>query len=91
MSCAPLLLPARLAGLISSGSLDNLPDKRKLMVEMAIGNCDRLVRLVNDILDFDSVEKGRLPLNRRALDAGALPARGRCGNHGRRCSCGDSD
>jgi len=59
-------------GLISSGSLDNLPDKRKLMVEMAIGNCDRLVRLVNDILDFDSVEKGRLPLNRRALDAGAL-------------------
>jgi signal transduction histidine kinase len=59
-------------GLISSGSLDKLPDKRKLMVEMAIGNCDRLVRLVNDILDFDSVEKGRLPLNRRALDAGGL-------------------
>ncbi len=28
------------------------------MVEMAIGNCDRLIRLVNDILDFDSVEKG---------------------------------
>jgi two-component system, OmpR family, sensor histidine kinase VicK len=59
-------------GLISSGSLDKLPEKRKLMVEMAIGNCDRLVRLVNDILDFDAVEKGRLPLNRLALDAGTL-------------------
>jgi len=59
-------------GLISSGSLDNLPEKRKLMVDMAIGNCDRLVRLVNDILDFDSVEKGRLPLNRHAVEAGDL-------------------
>lgn len=56
-------------GLISSGSLDKLPEKRKLMVEMAIGNCDRLVRLVNDILDFDSVEKGRLPLSRRTVEA----------------------
>jgi signal transduction histidine kinase len=42
------------------------------MVEMAIGNCDRLVRLVNDILVFDSVETGRLPLSRRTVDAGDL-------------------
>jgi two-component system, OmpR family, sensor histidine kinase VicK len=59
-------------GLLSSGSLDKLPAKRSQMVEMAIGNCDRLVRLVNDILDFDSVEKGRLPLSRRKVDAGDL-------------------
>jgi signal transduction histidine kinase len=39
------------------------------MVEMAIGNCDRLVRLVNDILDFDSVERGRLSLHREAIEA----------------------
>ncbi len=51
-------------GLISSGSLDKRPEKQRQMVEMAIGNCDRLVRLVNDILDFDKVEKGRLPLRR---------------------------
>jgi len=38
-------------------------------VEMAIGNCDRLVRLVNDILDFDKVEKGRLPLRRVPVEA----------------------
>jgi PAS domain S-box-containing protein len=59
-------------GLISSGSLDKRPEKRKQMVEMAIGNCDRLVRLVNDILDFDSVEKGRLPLDRRPLETADL-------------------
>ncbi len=56
-------------GLISSGSLDKRPEKQRQMVEMAIGNCDRLVRLVNDILDFDKVEKGRLPLRRLPVEA----------------------
>ena len=49
-------------GLISSGSLDKRPEKQRQMIDMAIGNCDRLMRLVNDILDFDSGEKGMLPL-----------------------------
>ena len=56
-------------GLISSGSLDKRPEKQRQMVEMAIGNCDRLVRLVNDILDFEKVEKGRLPLRRVPVEA----------------------
>jgi PAS domain S-box-containing protein len=51
-------------GLISSGALEKRPEKQKQMVEMAIANCNRLVRLVNDILDFDKIEKGRLPLRR---------------------------
>ncbi len=50
-------------GLISSGSLDKRPEKQKQMLEVAIGNCDRLVRLVNDILDFEKVERGSLPLH----------------------------
>jgi PAS domain S-box-containing protein len=56
-------------GLISSGALDKRPEKQKQMVDMAIGNCDRLVRLVNDILDFDRMENGRLPLDRRPVEA----------------------
>jgi two-component system, OmpR family, sensor histidine kinase VicK len=56
-------------GLISSGTLDKRPEKQRQMVEMAIGNCDRLVRLVNDILDFDSVERGKLPLYREPVEA----------------------
>ena len=56
-------------GLISSGSLDKRPEKQRQMIEMAIGNCDRLVRLVNDILDFEKMESGRLPLNRAAVEA----------------------
>jgi PAS domain S-box-containing protein len=56
-------------GLIQSGALDKRPEKQRQMVEMAIGNCDRLTRLVNDILDFDGAEKKRLPLNRAPVEA----------------------
>jgi PAS domain S-box-containing protein len=59
-------------GLISSGTLDKRPEKQRQMIEMAIGNCDRLVRLVNDILDFDSVERGNLSLDRQPVEAGDL-------------------
>jgi two-component system sensor histidine kinase VicK len=59
-------------GLISSGSLDKRPEKQKQMLEVAIGNCDRLVRLVNDILDFDRVERGGMPLHREMLKAGDI-------------------
>jgi len=59
-------------GLISSGSLDQRPEKRRQMLDVAIGNCDRLVRLVNDILDFDRVESGSMPLHRENLKAGDL-------------------
>ena len=55
-------------GLIASGSLDRRPEKQHQMLEMAIGNCDRLVRLVNDILDFDSGKRGKLPLHRQPVE-----------------------
>ncbi len=59
-------------GLLSSGSFDKRPDKQQQMVEMAIGNCDRLVRLVNGILDFNRMEKGQLAFNRQPVDAQSL-------------------
>ena len=56
-------------GLISSGALEKRPEKQKQMFEMAIANCERLTRLVNDILDFDKVEKGVMPLRRVPVEA----------------------
>ncbi len=56
-------------GLIVSGSLDKRPEKQRQLIDLAIGNCDRLSRLVNDILDFDSVKNGRLPLHREPVEA----------------------
>jgi PAS domain S-box-containing protein len=56
-------------GLIASGSLDRRPEKQHQMVEMAIANSDRLIRLVNDILDFDRVDKGKLPLHLQPVES----------------------
>lgn len=56
-------------GLIASGTLDKRPEKQRQMIQLAIGNSDRLIRLVNDILDFDSVKKGRLPLHLQSVEA----------------------
>lgn len=56
-------------GLVASGSLEKRPEKQRQMVDIAIANSDRLIRLVNDILDFDSVERGRLLLHRRPIEA----------------------
>jgi PAS domain S-box-containing protein len=55
-------------GLIASGSLDRRPEKQQQLVEMAIANSDRLIGLVNDILDFDRVGKGKLPFDRQPVD-----------------------
>jgi PAS domain S-box-containing protein len=59
-------------GLVASGALDKRPDKQRLMLNMAVGNCDRLIRLVNDILDFESGEKGKMPLHRQSIEAADL-------------------
>jgi PAS domain S-box-containing protein len=56
-------------GLISSGTLDKRPEKQRQMVDMAIGNSDRLIRLVNDILDFEKVQKGKLSFDPQPLVA----------------------
>lgn len=59
-------------GLVSSGTLDKRPEKRQEMLEMAVSSCDRLVRLVNDIVDFESVEHGHLELHLQNLQVREL-------------------
>jgi two-component system, OmpR family, sensor histidine kinase VicK len=56
-------------GLIAGGVLERRPEKLAQMLDVAIGNCDRLVRLVNDILDFERIGSGRLPLHRDQANA----------------------
>jgi PAS domain S-box-containing protein len=42
------------------------PDDRELL-EVGLKSCDRLVRIINDILDISKIEAGQLKLNRRPL------------------------
>ena len=50
-------------GLIQSGTLSSKPEKTKQMLDIAIGNTDRLVRLVNDILDLERISSGKAELH----------------------------
>jgi len=50
-------------GLVTGGSLDDRPEKMKQMLEIATGNTDRLVRLVNDILELERIGSGKAELH----------------------------
>jgi PAS domain S-box-containing protein len=65
----PLTALRAALGLIAGGALERRPEKRAQMMDVAIGNCDRLVRLVNDILDFERMGAGRLPMRFQEVDA----------------------
>jgi PAS domain S-box-containing protein len=50
-------------GLLAGGALANRPEKTQQMLEIAISNSDRLVRLVNDILDLERISSGKAELH----------------------------
>ena len=56
-------------GLVASGALEKRPEKIPQMLDIALGNCDRLVRLVNDIVDFERIGSGNLPLHKSEWNA----------------------
>lgn len=49
-------------GMINSGILGQLPDKAKRMVELAHNNTERLILLVNDLLDMEKIQAGKMNL-----------------------------
>jgi PAS domain S-box-containing protein len=49
-------------GLLSSGMLGEVNDKASNLLRIALTNSDRLVRLINDILDLERIQSGREPL-----------------------------
>jgi DNA-binding response OmpR family regulator/two-component sensor histidine kinase len=54
-------------GLLSSGMLGEVNDKAANLLRIALTNSDRLVRLINDILDLERIQSGREPLAFRAV------------------------
>jgi PAS domain S-box-containing protein len=49
-------------GLLRSGTMGALPDKAATMVRIAYQNSERLVRIINDILDIGKIDAGALDL-----------------------------
>ncbi|HEY1719959.1 MAG TPA: CHASE3 domain-containing protein [Magnetospirillaceae bacterium] len=59
----PLTSIAGSLGLLAGAAAGELPDRAKRLVDIANKNSERLVRLVNDILDLDKIESGRMKFN----------------------------
>ncbi len=52
-------------GLLSSGTIGDVDAKALNLLRIATTNADRLIRLINDILDLERMESGRAPLQIR--------------------------
>jgi PAS domain S-box-containing protein len=56
-------------GLLGSGLLGPMAEKGQRMLNIAVTNTDRLVRLINDILDLERIGSGKVELARSSVDA----------------------
>lgn len=59
-------------GLLASGRLSPQPTKSQRMLEIAVTNTERLVRLINDILDIERINSGKVTMEKRLCNAADL-------------------
>lgn len=59
-------------GLLKTGIYANKPEKSQRMIEIALLDTNRLVNLVNDILDLERLESGRIVLEKTVCQAAEL-------------------
>ncbi len=59
-------------GLLAGGVTGVLPPKAAEMANIAQGNVERLSRLVNDILDLQRIESGRITMDKRPWEIAGL-------------------
>ncbi|MFA4899775.1 MAG: CHASE3 domain-containing protein [Brevundimonas sp.] len=71
----PLTSIAGSLGLLAGGAGGELPDKAARLIGIAHSNSQRLVRLINDILDVEKLESGKLILAMSPLDLREIAAR----------------
>lgn len=71
----PLTAIRSALGLLASGFLGQLNDRGQSMVHIGISNTDRLVRLVNEMLDLDRINAGQTLMQRERCEIDQLMCR----------------
>jgi PAS domain S-box-containing protein len=59
-------------GLLNGGVAGELPEKAARLIDVANKNTERLIRLVNEILDLDKLEAGKLELRVERVDVAQM-------------------
>jgi PAS domain S-box-containing protein len=59
-------------GLLANGLLARSPEKGQRMLDIAVSNTDRLIRLINDILDIERMESGKVTLEKTRCEPATL-------------------
>ncbi|QYU70568.1 CHASE3 domain-containing protein [Leptolyngbya sp. 15MV] len=68
----PLTSIAGSLGLLSAGAVGPLDEKASRLIAIAHSNCQRLIRLINDMLDIEKIESGKMTFAEEEVDVGAL-------------------
>lgn len=68
----PLTSIAGSLGLLLGGAAGQLPQQAAQLLTIAHNNCQRLLRLINDILDIEKAESGKMEFHFKRLDLRAL-------------------
>lgn len=58
--------------LLAGGAVGQLDEKAARLVTIARNNCERLIRLINDLLDIEKIESGKMSFDMRKLSLGPL-------------------
>ncbi|MGB6296521.1 MAG: PAS domain S-box protein, partial [Rivularia sp. (in: cyanobacteria)] len=59
-------------GLLAAGVLQEKPQQAQRMLQIAVNNSDRLIRLINDMLDIERIESRQVEMNKQICDTASL-------------------
>jgi PAS domain S-box-containing protein len=59
-------------GLLAAGKAGDIPQRGQRMLEIAVQNTDRLIRLINDILDIERIESGKVAMEPGPVNAAEM-------------------